>query len=530
MTSLIARNAVRPGDIWLVLAPSLALILVLKGTIYHGDLFNSPRLWASVELVSIYTICYQTVVYIYHRYFSPLSAFPGPLANKISKLPMAASVLFGNLPFWTWRLHENYGEIVRTGPESLSFTGETAWRDIYAHRQGVPAFPKYMSVPPPGGAHSITTTPSEADHSRMRRLLAHAFSDKALREQEPLIKSYVDLLMQRLREQPRDRYVNMVRWLSYTTFDIVAHLSFGESFHCLHENTYDPWVTATFDGMKFGLMLGVTRWFPPFEKVIQQFVPKSMQEARVKNYQNTVEKVTRRIDSGDPENPDFMSYIMKYNDEKGMSRGEINSSVTSLFAAGSDTTASHLSGMLYHVLKNRAVHDRLRSEIRDTFKSEDEITVASTEDLTYLMAVMQESFRIYPPAPSALVRIVPGEGAEVCGTWVPGGTAVSVTQYAINHDTKNWRDHNTFIPERWLDASGEFDYDLKSTLNPFSAGPRNCIGKNLANAEMKLIMSRLFWNFDVQLDQKCDDWTVGQKAWGFWEKPGLNVWVTPREQ
>ena len=65
-----------------------------------------------------------------------------------------------------------------------------------------------------------------------RRILAPGFSEKALRDQEPYMKKYFDLLIQRLHEncgQP----VNMVDWYHLTTFDLIGDLTFGESFDCL---------------------------------------------------------------------------------------------------------------------------------------------------------------------------------------------------------------------------------------------------------------------------------------------------------
>jgi cytochrome P450 len=63
----------------------------------------------------------------------------------------------------------------------------------------------------------------EADHSRMRKNLSHAFSDKALRQQEPLIQSYVDLLVQRLGEHGADgKAVDICAW--YSTQHLTPYL------------------------------------------------------------------------------------------------------------------------------------------------------------------------------------------------------------------------------------------------------------------------------------------------------------------
>ena len=71
-------------------------------------------------------------------------------------------------------------------------------------------------------ADNIVTVKSGADHSRMRRVLAHAFSEKALREQEPLIQDYINLLMKSLHVAAEEGPQNMVPWYEFVAFDIIG--------------------------------------------------------------------------------------------------------------------------------------------------------------------------------------------------------------------------------------------------------------------------------------------------------------------
>jgi len=72
----------------------------------------------------------------------------------------------------------------------------------------------------PSSAESIITA-GDADHSRMRRYISHAFSTKALEEQQYILKEYIDLLIERLQERDRQE-VDMVAWYNWTTFDIIG--------------------------------------------------------------------------------------------------------------------------------------------------------------------------------------------------------------------------------------------------------------------------------------------------------------------
>jgi cytochrome P450 len=114
------------------------------------------------------------------------------------------------------------------------------------------------------------------------------------------------------------------------------------------------------------------------------------------------------------------------------------------------------------------------------------------------------------------------------GHWIPGGTSVSVGGWAASHNPANFRDCDTFIPERWLDDA--YSADIKSGMQPFSLGPRGCIGKNLSYMEMRIILARLVWNFDVISTDGAWQWDPEgemkhMKAYTTWQKPDLNARV-----
>jgi cytochrome P450 len=73
------------------------------------------------------------------------------------------------------------------------------------------------------------------------------------------------------------------------------------------------------------------------------------------------------------------------------------------------------------------------------------------------------------------------------------------------------------------DPKSPFHNDSRAVLQPFSVGPRNCIGRNLAYNEMRLILARVLWNFDLELCDESRDWNE-QKSFLLWEKPAL--WCT----
>ena len=92
---------------------------------------------------------------------------------------------------------------------------------------------------------------------------------------------------------------------------------------------------------------------------------------------------------------------------------------------------------------------------------------------------------------------------------------------AAYHSTQNFRDPSQFVPERFL-GDEKYKDDQIAVLQPFSYGPRNCIGKNLAYFEMRLILARTIWNFDLELMPESANW-ADQKVFVLWLKSPLFV-------
>ncbi|KAL2351348.1 cytochrome P450 [Cryomyces antarcticus] len=117
------------------------------------------------------------------------------------------------------------------------------------------------------------------------------------------------------------------------------------------------------------------------------------------------------------------------------------------------------------------------------------------ERLPYLAAVIKEALRLTSGVTTGLSRVVPPEGAGICGTVVPGKTIVSCGNTFVHYNVDTFNDPMAFSPERWLE-----DPELDKWLVPFSKGPRMCLGINLAWAELRLTFARVFHKFDMELD------------------------------
>jgi cytochrome P450 len=195
-------------------------------------------------------------------------------------------------------------------------------------------------MPPPNGVDHLVSAVDTATHTRHRRLLAYAFSERAIKEQESVIRQYVDMLIRKLREQVkggsdgRKVVVDIKSWMNYTTFDITGDLMFGESFDCLKQGKLHPWIGLIFDSIKALSFLGAVNQFPLLNSVLQKMIPRSVVQKGLDHFDLGARKVDRRLQMGTAR-PDFISAMLKNGlsenegqykeNNKIMSRAELHS-------------------------------------------------------------------------------------------------------------------------------------------------------------------------------------------------------------
>ena len=485
---------------------------------------------------------------------------------------------------WT-ELHEQYGEVVRIAPDQLSYISTAAWRDIYGVRGSTAlagegqmlkeelVFPgddfEFFAPAKP----MISCDP--ASHARHRRAVAPAFSDRALRTFEPVILRFTDLLLEKLEEEQhrvdvsasgietstkgKTTGINIIDWFHFAMFDITSALVFGKPFGNLEQGRYHAWVARVFPGMKLVSWSLVIAAVPGLGRLISWFLPRRMVDEARRHMQSIVDMTDSRCQAqktSPPHQADFMSYILPNlgvdsnllehkgfesalgphglltkGQNAGLSGDELYLNAQLLCIAGSETTASLLAAAVSFLSRPEYQQHRQRlvSELRSQFGSAAEITPSSLnpQQTPYLVAVLNECLRLFPPGAINMPRTVPAGGATIDGSFVPGGSVVGIAQYAAYRYSRHWTDPLKFAPERWLpgDAgAGRYASDRRDVFKPFSHGPRNCVGQGLAIAECRFIAARLFWGYHVEVLPNQEDW-MHQRTFLSWEKPPLMVQI-----
>jgi cytochrome P450 len=269
----------------------------------------------------------------------------------------------------------------------------------------------------------------------MRKIFSPAFSETALRKQEPLFRRYIDLMIRTVKTKLSDedpKPFNIVELFNFTTFDIMGDLAFGEPLNLLENSSYSPWIRAVFDNVKALTIFRLLAYFPPLQDIAWYLAPKSLKDQRDDHDRYSAERVDRRL-ANKRQQPDIWNIVLTQGEGNNMSLEEMHENASLFMIAGTETTATLLSGLTFLLLKNQKCMKSLIEEIRSYFTEETDIKLESLVRLPYLNACIEEALRLYPPVPTGIPRAAPPKGTMICGKWVPGGVSSITTAAVFSH-------------------------------------------------------------------------------------------------
>ena len=396
------------------------------------------------------------------------------------------------------------GTIVRTSPDTLSFSTPTALHQIYGSRAINVRKSKFYDALDSGSGGSTTHTEIDKEkHAVRRRILSHAFSDAALREAEVFVVSnvrkFVRLLgpdsaraMGEISQEETERDLgsndkgwsvprNMSEWSNWLAYDIMGNLVFGKSYNCLETEEHRRMPTIMTEGTKFGYWvswnpaldrysylpstpltqcrqfahLSFARLLQPFETtpLIQWLCGQTARDyaalvffALSQFEERAALEEQRQEGKDDHAHKDLMHYLLNNADPKtGIrpTRAELEADSLSLIGAGADTVATSLSAILFYLSRYPRTLRDAKSEVRTTFRSLEEIHSGPKMDsCIYLNACIEETLRLSPAVAAPLPREVMKGGIVIDGHYIPEGTVVGVSAYVVHHNEEAF-------PEPW---------------------------------------------------------------------------------
>ncbi|KZL74867.1 cytochrome p450 oxidoreductase [Colletotrichum incanum] len=467
-----------------------------------------------------------------------LKDIPGPWLASFSNLWKLRAVWKQNMHRENLRVHEDYGDIVRIGPNHVSLADPKSLRAIYGVQN---VFPKSAFYPLAEAIYrgrflpTLFTTTSNDYHMRLKRGSVKAFSMDTVVGLEPYVDKCVGLLLQRLREVSGNGKVpiNPVSWMHYFAFDVLGQVNFSKDLGFLEKGQDLDGIIAAIGGLL--VYVSLIGQIPFAHKFLlgNPLIPKLFPSIEKTNkiLQFSLTQVEERLRKP-VERKDILNQLLASHkaDPNSLTLDEIIAITTTNVIAGSDTTAVSLSSVIYHLSKFPEKKKKLEDEINSAQvegRASSPITYAEAVKLPYLSAVINEAMRMHPATGFILERVVPEGGVTLHDVHLDEGTIVGVNAWVIHRNKAVFgEDVHTFRPERWIEGDEERIKDMKRNQFSFGYGPRSCIGKNISILEMWKVTFELYRHFDVNL--------VGDGEWkinGSWFTPQskIEVVVRPRD-
>ncbi|KAJ4317246.1 hypothetical protein N0V84_007465 [Fusarium piperis] len=443
------------------------------------------------------------------------------------------------------QVHRRLGPVVRIAPNHVSIADADAINVIYGHGNGFlksDFYDPFVSI-----RRGLFNTRSRAEHSRKRKIVSHTFAPKSVLEFEPYIHQNLELFVKqwdRASSNPEADgagRLDCLSWFNYLAFDVIADLAFGKPFGMLASGAdmaevkasptspaiYAPAVEIMNRRGEVSATLGCMPWIKPYAKWLPDpFFSQGLQA--VENLAGiAIARVSERLERGEnTTRKDLLARLMQGRDEKGepLGRDELTAEALTQLIAGSDTTSNSSCALLYHVVKTPGVLQKLQKEIDEATSDEGVIpSYESVKHLPYLGMCINETLRHHSPSGIGLPREIPAKskGVTLHGRYFGPGTVLSVPTYTVHHSAEIWGpDVEEFKPERWESITEK----QKIAFIPFSHGPRSCVGRNLAEMQMRLIAATWVKRYNIFLRQE-----KMETREGFLRKPlGVEIGVSRR--
>ncbi|KAF7179587.1 hypothetical protein CNMCM7691_008635 [Aspergillus felis] len=321
------------------------------------------------------------------------------------------------------------------------------------------------------GVKNLFSIRDPKEHNMRRRLLAPPMSESSLKTVEPVIQALAQLTIHRMREEMDKRgAADIFKWWMFMTMDIIAELSFGTTFGLLKQGEKNQYVMDLEKIPAFGTyrsafpnLVETARILPlPFFRDIAQA------GRRMRGYADECINSYRRLVSGEPSSPKPTLFAKLFEDAGHgvLTHDEIRNEAQGYIIAGSDTTATTLTYLVWSVCQHGEVQQTLVEELAalpDQFGNDD------AKRLPYLNQVINETLRLYAATPSGLPRTVPDPGVKLAGHWIPGGVTVTTQAYSLHRDSSVFPQSGRFNPSRWSKSTPK----MKDALMAFGGGSRN---------------------------------------------------------
>lgn len=377
--------------------------------------------------------------------------------------------------------YEKYGSIFKTslfGQPTIVLKGEEANRFVITNedRYFVSAWPK--STRTLLGSLSLTIQTGH-EHLQRRKLLAKAFRPRAL---SSYIETIETITQQYLNHWEKQQKLTWYPELRNYTFDIACQLFVGLENGSQTELRYlfETWVQGLFT---IPLSLPWTKFGRALESRKQLLAE--------------LEKIIQKRQKSNDLGNDALGVLMQAEDDEGnkLSVEELKDQLLNLLFAGHETLTSSLTSFCLLMTQHPEIFQKAKAEQEEVLGNE-QITLDNLQQLTYLDQVLKEVLRLVPPVGGAFREVI--ADCEFKGYKIPKGWKVLYQINQTHQQETVYPEPATYRPERF---NPELENNPAKTYNyvPFGGGMRECIGKEFARLEMKILAVNLLRNYHWEL-------------------------------
>ncbi|KAK6208643.1 cytochrome p450 [Colletotrichum tabaci] len=419
----------------------------------------------------------------------PVGHIPGPWYTRFSHYVLKLHTLTGRRMHYVHSLHHRYGPVVRISPLEVAVADPEGFAAIHKIGAGFLKGPWYATTAV-GVDPGIFSMVDPKQHAARRRLFSRAFTGASLRRNwEPVVREKVERAIERIRTDALGGTADVLKWWTLMTTDVIAQLSFGESFDMLELGEKNEYIRAL---ESIFVMSSIRAELPLLYRVARLLPVKSIRN--VLDAQRIVDRHGVRAAANLRRNGHSVSLFgnMLAESEAGeksdLTEDKVQAEAGNFIVAGSDTTSVTLTYLVWAVLKRPDLQARLEAELAGV---DDGFDDAALEELPLLNAVIDETLRLYGAAPGNLPRSVPQSGATLGGFFVPGGVVVETQAYTLHRHPSVYPNPQNFDEIRFLDQ-GPLSKQKTRVFTPFGAGTRICLGVHLARMELRLAAAVFF--------------------------------------
>ncbi|KAI0546034.1 cytochrome P450 [Xylaria curta] len=423
---------------------------------------------------------------------------------------------------------EKYGPLVRIGPNELSTDDPETIRRISSAKSPYPRSEWYDGTRFHPESDAMFSMIDPVIHDKYKAKTSHGYSGR----ETPGLESAIDEQIENLIGLIRRRYIrkpgasarvgplDLSNAMALFTLDTISRISLGKEFGCLEAEKDILGFFHTIDTFLPAMnVLGDVPWARKiaFSTLgIRLFGPKPTDKAGLGVMMKLTNDEVRKRYTGDVKSlTDMLGSFRRH----GLTETECQTEAFFMFVAGSETTSSTLTAILFYLIATPTVYQRFKNEVKaavESGKVSNPITAAEARALPYLQAVLYEGMRIRPSATASFLKEVPPEGDTIHGYFVPGGTAVGPNLSSMMRSKALFgEDADIFRPERFLEVDATTCAEMKRNVElVFGYGRWMCAGKAIAFMELNKTIFELIRQFDFQLfDPKAGVYSCSHGAW-----------------